>query len=375
MPSDRDLTWDAVLSWRMERHLLDRPAGVDPAAVVGRLAGVQAQVASSAAQAIAVRRAEHTDGVDDALAARTLIRTWAMRGTLHLLRPDDAAAFLSLIASARSWLTPPWQREFATAAQMDALAEAVSAVLPGAELTRDELARAVVEHSGDASLGEKLASGWGVLLKPLAWQGLLCNGTAQGARVTFTTPSTWTPAWPGPSEPDTAVRTALPAYLAAHGPAGPETFGQWLLRGALRKTVTKRWFAELAEDGLIAPVRVEGETLYARTEDVDELVAAEPTSRVRLLPGFDQYVLGPGTGDPRIIAPQRRAQVSRAGGWIAPVVVAGGRVAGTWTVTGPDLAVELWSEAGPVDRDALDAEAAELGEVLGERLTVSVGQA
>lgn len=374
MPEDPDLTWDGVLSWRMERHLLDRPAGVSPAAVVARLAGVQAQVASSAAQAIAVRRAEHTDGVGDALADRTLIRTWAMRGTLHLLRPAHAAAFLPLIASARTWLAPPWQREFATAEQMDALAEAVAAVLPGTELTRDELARAVVEHSGDPSLGDELASGWGVLLKPLAWQGLLCNGSAQGSRVTFTSPSTWTPDWPGPSEPDTAVRTALPAYLAAHGPAGPETFGQWLLRGALRATVLRRWFTDLVADGLITPVRVEGETLYARPGDVDALAAAEPSSRVRLLPAFDQYVLGPGTGDPRIIAPGRRAQVSRAGGWIAPVVVAGGRVAGTWNATGPDLAIELWSEAGPVDRDALDAEVAELGEVLGERLRVSVGQ-
>ncbi len=372
MSTDLDLTWDGVLSWRMERHLLDRPAGVDTAAVVERLCGVQAQVASSAAQAIAVRRAERTDGIDGALAARSLIRTWAMRGTLHLLRPEDAAAVLSLVASARSWLTPPWQREFATAGQMDAIAEAVSAVLPGTELTRDDLALAVVEHSGDASLGEKLTSGWGVLLKPLAWQGLLCNGTTRGNRVTFTTPSTWTSDWPGLSEPDIAVRRALPAYLAAHGPAGPETFGQWLLRGSLRRTVTKRWFAELAEDGLIAPVRVEGETLHARSGDLDALAAAEPTTRVRLLPGFDQYVLGPGTADPRIVAPERRGRVSRAGGWISPVVVAGGRVAGTWNAAGPDLAIELWPEAGPVDRAALEAEAAVLGEVLGEPLTVSV---
>ncbi|TCK24477.1 DNA glycosylase AlkZ-like family protein [Pseudonocardia endophytica] len=367
-----ELTWDQVLSWRMERHLLDRPAGLDPAAVACRLAGIQAQVASSAAQAVAVRRAERTDGVDDALGSRTLIRTWAMRGTLHLLRPADAAAFLPLIASARSWLTPPWQREFATAGQMDAIAEAVSAVLPGAELTREELASAVVEHSGDASLGEKLTSGWGALLKPMAWQGLLCNGTSRGGRVTFTTPSTWTADWIAPSEPDVAVRTALPAYLAAHGPAAPETFGQWLLRGALRRSVTRGWFTSLVDDGSIAPVRVDGETLHARTEDLDALAAAEPSSRVRLLPAFDQYVLGPGTGDTRILAPERRKLVSRAGGWIAPVVVVGGRVAGTWKVDGGSLDVELFSESDLVDRDALDAEADVLGDVLGVRLTPSI---
>ena len=82
MPSELDLTWDAVLSWRMERHLLDRPAGVDPAAVVERLAGVQAQVASSAAQAIAERRAQLGQAV------------FVSRPQQHRCRRDHAAAGL-----------------------------------------------------------------------------------------------------------------------------------------------------------------------------------------------------------------------------------------------------------------------------------------
>ncbi len=367
-----DLTWDRVLSWRMDRQLLDRPSGVDPVTVVGRLAGVQAQVASYAEQAVAIRRAEREADVAGALADRAVIKTWAMRGTLHLLRPADAPALLSLLGSSRIWLTPSWQRNFATAVQMDAIAEAASSVLVGTELTRDELARAIVEQTGDPSLGEKLTSGWGALLKPLAWRGLLCNGTAQGNRVTFTSPSTWVDGWPGLPEPDVATRTAVPAYLAAHGPSGPEAFDQWLTRGTLRKTVSRRWFADLAEDGVITPVQVEGEPLYARTEDLDSLSAARPTDRVRLLPAFDQYVLGPGTTDPRIVAPGRRARVSRAAGWIAPVLVAGGRVAGTWTASGSELAIELFAESGPVDRGAIDAEADVLGEVLGRRLTTTL---
>ena len=59
-----------------------------------------------------------------------------------------------------------------------------------------------------------------------------------------------------------------------------------------------------------------------------------PTAALRLLPGFDQWVLGPGTDATSVIAAARRSAVSRTAGWIAPVVLRGGRVAGTWTLDG-----------------------------------------
>lgn len=372
MPTTDALTWDQVLSWRMDRHLLDRPSGVDPADIVGRVAGIQAQVASSAEQALAARRSEGSADVTAALTDRTLVKTWAMRGTLHLLRGADAPAFLSILASARSWLKGTWQREFATAEQMDAIGEAVSGILTDAVLTREELAAAIGDRTGDPSLAEKLTSGWGALLKPLAWQGLLCNALPDGNRVTFTAPATWVPGWEGLPDADDAARVAVPAYLAAHGPADPPTFNQWIMRGILRKTLTKGWFTALAEDGVLTPVTVEGETLYARTEDLDGLADATPTDRVRLLPAFDQFVLGPGTKDDRVLASERRSRVSRAAGWIAPIVVRGGRIVGTWDVDGSTLGVELFSESGPVDRDAIEEERAFWAGVLGETLTTSV---
>ena len=91
---------------------------------------------------------------------------------------------------------------------------------------------------------------------------------------------------------------------------------------------------------------MDGERSYVRTEDLDELAAAKPTKALRLLPGFDQWVLGPGTDDPRIVAPARRAAVSRQAGWISPVVVRGGVVAGTWELDGSALKVAWFPEAG-----------------------------
>ncbi len=362
------LTWDRVLAWRMRRQFLTDRDGPDAVEVTRRLAGVQAQVPSAAAQAVAVRQpggSAEDLAVEEARRRGALLRTWAMRGTLHLLAADEAPAFLSLIAAARIWDKGAWQREFATAAQMTALEAAAREVLAGnAVLSREELVAALIDHSAETGLAEALRSGWGAVLKPLAWQGLLCHGPATGGRVTFTSPATAVPGWRGLPEPDVAARTVIPAYLGAHGPASPATFDAWLLRGATPKARLRRWFAALVEDGTLSVVEVEGETLHARTADLDDLDDAAPAPALRLLGAFDQYVLGPGTNDPRIVPPEHRRDVSRAAGWIAPVVLGHGRVVGTWSVE-DGLPVEPFG--APPDPGALEAERAVWRRVVGLR--------
>src|SRR5687768_5165999 len=93
-------------------------------------------------------------------------------------------------------------------------------------------------------------------------------------------------------------------------------------------------------------VDVDGERALVLVEDVDELAAVKPTRAVRLLPGFDQYVLGPGTADAHVIPAARRRAVSRQSGWIAPVVVAGGVVTGTWELEGGQARIAWFEEAG-----------------------------
>ena len=367
------LTWDAVIAWRMRRQLLDPVGSLGVLDTVQALCGVQAQVASSAELAIALRRERPDPGeVSGALADRTLMRTWAMRGTLHLLAPEDAGAYLALVGAVRTWERPAWQRSFGvTADDIDALAAHVTEVLDGCVLERDELIEEVAARTGNRDLDAHLRSGWGAVLKPLAWMGLLCNGPSRGNRVTFTSPSSWLPGWRAVPDADTAARIAVPAYLRAYGPATPAAFDAWLTRGSSRKADLRRWFESLADE--LVTVDVEGERCYARAEDADELRASGPSRAVRLLAGFDQYLLGPGTGDPRIIAPQRRKQVSKTAGWISPVVLDGGRVAGVWEPAGDDaLEVSLFAESAGVDRTALAGECERVGDRLGRRLRLSV---
>jgi hypothetical protein len=170
---------------------------------------------------------------------------------------------------------------------------------------------------------------------------------------------------------DTAAPLVIERYLGAYGPATPASFDDWLLRGATRKSVLSGWFADMAAAGRLVPVSVEGERLYARSEDVDEMAATPPDVSVRLLPAFDQYVLGPGTKDTHVLAAARRSAVSRAAGWISPVVVRAGRVIGTWEVADGAVRVAVFAEESPVDETAVRAEAGHLNPGLPVEVTVT----
>lgn len=366
------LTADQVLGWRLRRQQLDPPGSASAVEIVRRLAGVHAQVASAAALGVAVRQARPTTGaVANALTDRKLVKTWAMRGTLHLLAAEDAPAFLALMAAGRSWERGSWVKAFGVdPAGIAALAAAVEELLDGAVLTREELVSRLMRRKRFARMEEALRSGWGSLLKPLAWQGHLCFGPAQAARVTFASPRTWIPGWSGIPASDAAAEVAIPSYLGAHGPATPETFDRWLTRGGTRKAILRGWFSGLGD--AVTGVEVDGSGALARTEDLEDLAASTPSTAVRLLPGLDHYLLGPGTQDEALLAPARRKDVSKAAGWIAPIVVAKGRFAGTWTVDAHTVELTWFPEAGRTPRKALIAEATRLGEVVGRELAMQM---
>ena len=122
--------------------------------------------------------------VSSALKTGDVFKTWAMRGTLHLLTANAARNVLPLMASGRSWERPSWQRYFGMSPkEMEQLRDVVYDVLGNGPLSRDELIAAITARPGLAHIGEELASGWGTLLKPVAWHGLLAFGPSRGTRV------------------------------------------------------------------------------------------------------------------------------------------------------------------------------------------------
>ena len=242
--------------------------------------------------------------------------------------------------------------------------------LDGTALTREELVGAVIARRGFGHVGDALRSGWGTLLKPLAWQGDLCFGPNQGTRVTFMRPEDASSRWAGVPEPAEAAPVAISAYLRSHGPATVNGFANWLSRGRTSKQQLRRWFDDVRPR--LAELEVDGERSFVLAKDLDDLVATKPTRAVRLLPGFDQFVMGPGTEDPHVIPAHRRSAVSTQSGWIQPVVIAGGVVHGTWALADDGISVAWFKEAGAVPRTALRAEAQRLSTIVGRTLRLDV---
>src|SRR5262245_39791614 len=93
------------LSWRVRRQHLAQRAPRDAATgVVSDLCGLHAQRTASAERTLWARvDGLERDAVSQALwDERTLLKTWAQRGTLHLLRADE----LGLWVGAQSALKP-----------------------------------------------------------------------------------------------------------------------------------------------------------------------------------------------------------------------------------------------------------------------------
>ena len=86
--------------------------------------------------------------------------------------------------------------------------------------------------------------------------------------------------------------------------------------------------------------------------DAEAAAAAEPDGAVRLLPAFDQYVVGAPRGDDDVVPAAERARVYRPQGWLSPVLLVDGRVAGVWSHerAGDRLVVEIEPFGQPAPR-------------------------
>lgn len=211
------VTWGQVAAWRTRRHGLGRRAAGTPAEVAGRLAGLHAQLMSSAELTALVRLDALAPGaVAGALwERRELVKTWAMRGTLHLLPAADFGLWQAAQRTRGHYLKPAWYRGFGvTPEELEALLDAVAAALDGRALTRAELAAEVAERTGSAHLGEKLRDGFGPLLKPAAFRGLLCFGPNRGREVTFVRPDQWLARPLDTHDPETALEEVKGAARA-----------------------------------------------------------------------------------------------------------------------------------------------------------------
>lgn len=297
---------------------------------------------SSAELAIAARRNRAQPGdLQQAHAQGQVVKVFAFRGAMHYLAPEDGGAYLALRSASRQWELPSWQRSYGLKrTDWPAFRESVREALREGPLTIAELGSAVSANAEYRHLRSVFAEGAGSLIKPLTWQGDISFGPPREGQHTFQRLAD-NPRWAGVWDLDEAGPYAIMSYLRSYGPATHDHIYYWLGEGlsAGRKRL-QGWLAQVKTQ--LVAIDVDGETAYVASEDVDTLMAARPSDAVRLLPGHDQWVMGPGTKDEHVIPPAHRAPVTRK----ANLVVVGGVVSGTWSSQDGGIKVALFEQDG-----------------------------
>jgi hypothetical protein len=327
-------TWPQVLALRLARqHVLEREAAGRLVDVVGEMIGLHAQVMSSAELQAATR----IDGlrpadVRDALwERRSLVKVWAFRQTLHILTADDLAEFVVAARSLERWHTPAWLRYFKmTEEGVSEIIDAIGAVLSDRPMTRVEVVEAVVQRVDRPHLRDDMMTGWGTFLGPAAQRGKLVFGPSDGRNVAFVDPSDWLGRPIGPGGNGEAAEGArgrlIARYLSTFPGSSREMIGRWW---GGRTAITRA--LQLVPVPLVE-VDVEGTRGLVRAEDVDALARTTPEHEARLLPGFDPFTNELPRRVDSVLKPADHDAVHRVAGWVTPIVMIDGRVAGTWEI-------------------------------------------
>lgn len=196
------LSWAEVCAWRLDCHALSSPSqDARPADIVGTICGAHAQVLSAAELSIGLRIAgiTRTDVQQALWTEHSLVKTFGLRGTVHLLSTEDLPLWTGALSAIPSSSSSHPENVRLTPEQTDEIVEAIADALDDAELTIDELNEAVIAATGPwaAELVVPAFGGmwprWCPGLAPAGIRGALCFGPNRGREVTYTNPGRWLP--------------------------------------------------------------------------------------------------------------------------------------------------------------------------------------
>jgi hypothetical protein len=312
---------------RLVAQRLAGPAQPTAADAVRGLTAVQAQDYPGALTSVALRTAAGCRrGVEAALDAGQIVRSWPMRGTLHLVAADDLGWLLDLLGP-RILAGAAGRRERLglTEADTEGARDAAIAVLAGGRgLTRDALLAAFAESAVDVT-GQR---GYH-LLGYLAQTGVLCLGPTDAGQQQFVLVAEWVAAHPGKARSAALGELAL-RYFTGHGPATVRDLARW---AGLPLGDARAGLATVRPE--LAAIEVDGVEYQLAPETADLLAAVREEARgVYLLPGFDEFLLGYADRS-AVLDPQFADRIVPGGnGMFRPTVVSDGRIVGTWARTG-----------------------------------------
>jgi hypothetical protein len=341
---------------RMTRQgLAARSATGTAAAVAAAAVGLQAQDVGAARLGVRAR----SSAVDEAAVVnaiqheRSVVRTWLMRSTVHLVAAGDLRWMAALYGPVMERNhRARWRNLGITEPIIDAALTHARELLDGRALTRHELAAELTARGLELGADGQVPTH---VLAALTARGLTCRGADRGRDATFVRIDDWVPPAPPPADP---LAELARRYFRAFGPATAADFTAWSgLPAGAAVTAVRDELTEVEFDGR------RGWTLGQ----------VEPAPGFRLLPMFDNYLLGY-RDRTAMLDPARNPQVY-VGGIIKAAVVCDGRLIGIWRLDRARAAVvrvtpfESFSRR---HRAELDRERADIERYLGRPVGLAI---
>jgi hypothetical protein len=313
---------------RLAAQLLAGPGAAGPAEAVRRLGAVQGQDFPGAVTSVALRTADRRrKDVEVALDDGEIVRSWPMRGTLHVVAAEDLPWMLRLLCTrVLSGLAARWAQLQLTEAEAERAREIVLHTLAGGRRMRRADLLVAIDAAGVATTGQRGAH----LLGFLSRTGTLCLGPTDGTgEQLFVLLDEWVRA-PRRLAGDEALGELARRFFLGHGPATVHDLARWagLPLGAARTGIA------VARPDLAA-LDVDGVEHLLDPATPDRLAGSRAEAEgLLLLPGFDEFVLGYRDRS-TILDPEFADRIVPGNnGMFRPTVVLGGRIVGTWQWTG-----------------------------------------
>lgn len=298
---------------------------------------------------------------------RAFVLTWALRGTLHLVPAQDLRWLLELCApTAISDSKSRYKQLGLTEDARERGLEAIQAVLSreGA-LIRSQLAGAL-ESRGVPVAGQAIHH----LVRFAALRELVCFGPEVDGDLMVVLLDDWLSAATETGRPADPLRELARRYLAAYAPATPADFGRW---SGLKKAQARRAWEAVADE--CATVGVPGGEALMLKEQLDALESAPSQPVVRLLPRYDNYLLGYASRA-FMVAEAHAKQVHPGGGLIRACVIIDGEARANWKLekrrTGLRVLVKPFEALSAEQEALLEAETLDLGKFFSTEITLRI---
>ena len=343
------LTQPELLQLRMRAQLLSRSREAPTlgqsggsariAEVARHMLAMQGQDWLSSRWALGVRApGTRVADVYAAFDAGLIVRSWPMRGTLHVVAAEDIGWIQALTAE-RVLRGAAKRREMLGLddATLDhAVAVSLEALSDGARLTREELAAAWTAAGIAWRSNWRYHIVWWLCQNGLAVFGPVTRGVespdALPGEPLIVSAEGWLPP-PRSLAGDEALCELATRYAAARGPVTAKDLAWW---SGLTSGASKRGLTLAEATGTLARVEVDGSPLphWLAAEALGQPVAPSPSSSGgatwMLLPAFDEHLLGYADRSPQLDAAHFERIVPGRNGVFRATITEDGVTRGTW---------------------------------------------